>query len=194
MRYRIRDLFLGSIIIILLFPVLIIISTFILLIHGKPVFYLERRAGIHGKSFTIYKFRTLAANQGRATDTNELDQRIAKNGTPKSCPGDFLKFLRKYSLDELPQIWNVLEGNMSMVGPRPMPVRELVHRFGSDASKVTSVLPGMTGLWQISGRNDLPIAERHRLDLYYVETKSFLLDCKIIVKTFYAVLSGRGAY
>ncbi|MFO7570497.1 MAG: sugar transferase [Smithellaceae bacterium] len=194
MRHRIRDLLFAFVILIFLFPLFAAISAAILLFHGKPVFYREKRAGFHGKPFTIFKFRTLVANQGKAATTNDLENRIVKNGTPENCSNDFFKFLRKYSLDELPQIWNVLKGDMSLVGPRPMPPDELDYRFGPDASKVTSVLPGMTGLWQISGRNDLPLEERHRLDLFYVETKSPLGDCKIILKTFYAVLSGRGAY
>lgn len=194
MRYRVRDLLLTFALIIFLSPLIALIGMTILLIHGRPVFFLEKRVGRHGRLFTIYKFRTLAVKPERTPATNNLDIRVAKNGTPENCPGVFLKFLRRYSLDELPQIWNVLEGNMSLVGPRPMPACELEYRFGSDAPKVTSVLPGMTGLWQVSGRNDLSVEERRHLDLVYVETKTAFLDFRIMLKTFYAVLSGRGAY
>lgn len=194
MRYRVRDLLLAFILIILLFPLVALIGMAILLIHGRPVFFLEKRVGLHGRLFTIYKFRTLAVKPEQATALDDLNGRIAKNGAPENCPGVFFKFLRRYSLDELPQIWNVLMGSMSLVGPRPMPAGELEHRFGPDAAKVTSVLPGMTGLWQVSGRNDLPAEERRRLDLVYVETKSAFLDFRIMRKTVYAVLSGRGAY
>lgn len=194
MRYRVRDLLFAFTILIILSPLLAAISLAILFLHGRPVFYQEKRAGLHGKLFTIYKLRTLAASQGQQPSAGDLENRIAKNGTPENCPGDFFKFLRKYSLDELPQIWNVLRGDMSLVGPRPMPPHELEYRFGPDASRVTSVAPGLTGLWQVSGRNDLPLEERHRLDLNYVETKSFLLDFRIILRTFHAVFSGKGAY
>lgn len=194
MPYRIRDLFFVMIIAVFLFPLLAVISVAIFLFHGKPVFYVEKRVGIHGRLFTIYKFRTLSSARDRAMLANDLENRVSKNGTPENCPSGFLKFLRKYSLDELPQLWNVLEGSMSLVGPRPMPAHELLYRFGPDGSKITSVPPGMTGLWQVSGRNDLSPEERRRLDLNYVETRSALLDFKIILKTFYVVLSGRGAY
>lgn len=194
MSYRIRDLFLAIIMAILLFPLAAAISLIILLVYGRPVFYFERRVGLNGRSFTLYKFRTLAFATDHTKVANDLENRVLKNGTPENCQGVFLKFLRKYSLDELPQIWNILTGSMSIVGPRPMPAHELQYRFGSDASKVTSVRPGMTGLWQISGRNDLRPEERSRLDLCYIETRSVFLDLKIILKTFYAVVSGRGAY
>lgn len=194
MPYRIRDLFLAFIVMIFLSPLIAVISVTILLFHGRPVFYREKRSGLYGKPFTIYKFRTLTASPGQKPSAGDLENRITKNGTPENCSSDFFKFLRKYSLDELPQIWNVLKGDMSLVGPRPMPPRELEYRFGPDASRITSVAPGLTGLWQVSGRNDLPLEERHRLDLNYVETKSFFLDFRILLKTFYAVFSGKGAY
>ena len=176
------------------FPVIAIISAVILFFYGRPVFYSEKRTGLHGKLFRLYKFRTLNSVRGQVKVADDLEDRVLKNGTPENCRGGFFKFLRKYSLDELPQIWNVLAGDMSIVGPRPMPDHELLLRFGSDASKITSVRPGLTGLWQINGRNDLGTEERRRLDLCYVETRSALLDCKIILKTFSAVLSGQGAY
>lgn len=194
MRYRVRDLLFTLVMITFLVPVFAVISMLILLLHGRPVFFVEKRIGLYGKLFIIYKFRTLAVNRGQAMAATDLENRIVKNGTPESCPGGFLKFLRRYSLDELPQIWNVLKGDMSLVGPRPMPLSELEYRFGPDASKVTAVPPGLTGLWQVSGRNDLPLEERHRLDLVYAETKSLLLDFKIMFKTVYTVVSGKGAY
>lgn len=194
MPYRIRDLILAMIMAIFLCPLLAAISVVIYLFHGRPVLYAEKRAGIHGKLFTIYKFRTLTAMKDQPEAANDLEERVSKNGTPENCRHDFFIFLRRYSLDELPQVWNVIRGDMSIVGPRPMPTRELLYRFGTDAPKITSVPPGMTGLWQVSGRNDLSPEERRRLDLCYVEKRSRLLDLKIILKTFYAVVSGRGAY
>lgn len=194
MAYRVRDFSLSLFMTVFFFPVIAIIGALIIFVYGRPVFYSEKRMGLHGRLFTLYKFRTLKPVQGQVKEKDDLEGRVLKNGTPENCRGGFFKFLRKYSLDELPQIWNVLAGDMSIVGPRPMPAHELLHRFGSDASKITSVRPGLTGLWQINGRNDLSAEERRRLDLGYVETRSVLLDCKIILKTFSAVLSGRGAY
>jgi len=194
LRYRIRDFLIALILTIILFPLIVAISAIILFFKGRPVFYSEKRVGLQGRIFTLHKFRTLEPGRVMGNTTDDLDGRVLKNGTPENCRGWFFKALRKYSLDELPQIWNVLAGNMSIVGPRPMPKQELQYRFGSDASKVTSILPGLTGLWQISGRNDLSPEERFRLDLYYVEKRNAWLDYKIIFKTFFAVLSGRGAY
>jgi exopolysaccharide production protein ExoY len=194
MPYRIRDFFIVLVLAILLIPVIAAISAIIFFFKGKPVFYSEKRVGLHGRVFTLHKFRTLDQKLVQGDAPENLDDRVRKNGTPENCRGWFFKALRKYSLDELPQIWNVLAGDMSMVGPRPMPKHELQYRFGSDAYKVTSVRPGLTGLWQISGRSDLSPEERLRLDLYYVENRNAWLDCRIIFKTFSAVLSGRGAY
>lgn len=194
MPYRVRDLSCAFLMTVFLFPLIAIISAVILFFYGRPVFYREGRIGLYGRLFTLYKFRTLHSVRGRAKAADNLEGRILKNGTPENCRGVFFKFLRKHSLDELPQLWNVLAGDMSIVGPRPMPANELLYRFGSDASRVISVRPGLTGLWQINGRNDLSFEERRRLDLRYVEKRSALFDCRIILKTFSAVLSGKGAY
>jgi exopolysaccharide production protein ExoY len=194
MPHRIRDFLIGLLLAAVLFPLMATIGAVIFLVWGRPVFYSEKRVGLHGRTFTIYKFRTLHSRRGRGKVAEDLEDRILKNGFPEGCRGGFFKALRKYSLDELPQIWNVLAGDMSIVGPRPMPEKELRYRFGSEASRVTSVRPGLTGLWQISGRNDLSPEERRRLDLCYVETRNARLDYRIILKTVYAVLSGRGAY
>ena len=124
----------------------------------------------------------------------DVASRIYKNGTPQTCCDWFCGLLRKYSIDELPQLWNILRGDMALVGPRPMPLDELRLRFGNAAAAVVSVRPGLTGLWQVSGRNDLSPEDRRRLDIQYVQNGSFLLDARIMLKTVTAVLSGRGAY
>ncbi|MCX5848853.1 MAG: sugar transferase [Deltaproteobacteria bacterium] len=192
--YRIRDFLIALILAILLFPLIVAISAIIFFFKKRPVFYSEKRVGLNGRIFTLHKFRTLEPERVRGEAPDDLDGRVLKNGTPENCRGWFFKSLRKYSLDELPQIWNVLTGDMSIVGPRPMPKHELHYRFGSNASKVTSVRPGLTGLWQVSGRNDLSPEDRLRLDLYYVEKRNAWLDYIIMLKTFSAFLSGRGAY
>ena len=194
MAYRIRDVFIALILAVFLAPLVVSICIFIFLFYGRPIFYSEKRVGLHGAIFTIYKFRTLNKAAKTRRPAGDLEGRIAKNGTPDHCRGPFCQFLRRSSLDELPQIWNVLKGDMSIVGPRPMPRHELNHRFGADAVKVTSVRPGLTGLWQISGRNDLADDQRRALDLYYVETRNSRLDGLILLKTLLAVVSGRGAY
>jgi lipopolysaccharide/colanic/teichoic acid biosynthesis glycosyltransferase len=103
-------------------------------------------------------------------------------------------FLRRTSLDEVPQFWNVLRGEMSVVGPRPVVPAELVTMYGQDAPMLLSVMPGLTGLWQVEGRSALPYAERVRLDLAYVRTRSFRLDFLIVLRTPGAVLTGKGAH
>ena len=194
MLYRIRDFFITFILAILMIPLMAVICAIIFLFKGWPVFYSEERVGLHGRIFILHKFRTLDQKLIGEDALENLEGRVQKNRTPENCRVWFFIALRKYSLDELPQMWNILVGDMSVVGPRPMPKHELEYRFGSDASRVTSVRPGLTGLWQISGRNDLSPEERLRLDLYYVEKRNAWLDYRIIRKTFSAVLSGRGAY
>jgi exopolysaccharide biosynthesis polyprenyl glycosylphosphotransferase len=163
---------------------------------GGPVFYRQSRVGRHGKLFSMIKFRSMVvdADQRRfeLADSNQgsgplfklrQDPRLTRIGA----------FLRKYSLDELPQLFNVLSGSMSMVGPRP-PLPEEVACYSRDAQRKLLVKPGMTGLWQISGRSDLSWEESIRLDLRYVENWSLALDIFIVWKTVGAVIRGTGAY
>jgi exopolysaccharide biosynthesis polyprenyl glycosylphosphotransferase len=163
---------------------------------GGPVFYRQSRVGQHGKLFSMIKFRSMVVNADQRrfelTDSNQgsgplfklrQDPRLTRIGA----------FLRKYSLDELPQLFNVLSGSMSMVGPRP-PLPEEVACYSRDAQRKLLVKPGMTGLWQISGRSDLSWEESIRLDLRYVENWSLALDIFIVWKTIGAVIRGTGAY
>jgi exopolysaccharide biosynthesis polyprenyl glycosylphosphotransferase len=163
---------------------------------GGPVFYRQSRVGQHGKPFPMIKFRSMVVNADQyrpeLMDGNQgagplfklrQDPRVTRVGA----------FLRKYSLDELPQLLNVLAGSMSLVGPRP-PLPEEVACYSRDAQRKLLVKPGMTGLWQISGRSDLSWEESVRLDLRYVENWSLALDALIIWKTVGAVLGGKGAY
>ena len=161
---------------------------------GGPAFYRQTRVGIDGRPFKMVKFRSMVVDadkllSGLASDGNGVlfkmrdDPRITRIGA----------FLRKYSLDELPQLLNVLGGSMSMVGPRPPLPRE-VAQYGPDAARRLRVKPGITGLWQVSGRSDLSWEESVRLDLRYVENWSMALDALILWKTVGAVTAGRGAY
>ncbi|MDX6203841.1 MAG: hypothetical protein QOJ83_3341, partial [Frankiales bacterium] len=161
-----------------------------------PVLFRQTRAGTGGRPFTVYKFRTMAVDaESRLEELRALnesdgllfkmrrDPRVTRSG----------RFLRKYSLDELPQLLNVLRGNMALVGPRP-PLPSEVEAYGADVRRRLMVRPGITGLWQVSGRSDLTWEESVRLDLYYVENWSPALDISILWKTLFAVLRGGGAY
>jgi lipopolysaccharide/colanic/teichoic acid biosynthesis glycosyltransferase len=161
-----------------------------------PVFYRDERIGLGEQPFDMLKFRTMYADahalQAELEAENEADGPLFKiREDPRVTPVG--AFLRRFSLDEIPQLWNVLRGGMSLVGPRPLPLRDYAlleawHR------KRYLVLPGITGLWQISGRSNLGFDDLVRLDFYYLENWSIWLDISILLKTVPAVLRGRGAY
>jgi len=161
--------------------------------RGRPIFK-QTRVGEGGRLFTLYKFRTMVENAEALQDRvrNELDGPVFKNRSDPRVTR-FGRWLRKFSLDELPQLFNVLRGEMSLVGPRP-PVPKEVLQYEPWQLDRLSVKPGLTGLWQVSGRADLPFERWVELDLEYVRRQSFWLDLKILLKTPIAVLSGKGAY
>ncbi|MFI5567348.1 sugar transferase [Streptomyces sp. NPDC051740] len=188
---------LGATILLLLFaPLMVGVALLVLTTSRGGAFYRQRRVGKDGHEFTILKFRTMVAGADRAraglADLNEgagplfklhRDPRVTRVGA----------VLRRYSIDELPQLFNVLTGSMSLVGPRP-PLPEESAAYGPDIRRRLLVKPGLTGLWQISGRSDLSWEEAVRLDLRYVEDWSLALDTVILWKTLRAVLYGQGAY
>jgi lipopolysaccharide/colanic/teichoic acid biosynthesis glycosyltransferase len=187
---------------LLLAPVLLLIAAATRLESRGPVLFRQRRAlGYDDAPFDVLKFRSMvhAADEAR-TDLESLneadgplfkirdDPRITRVG----------RFLRRHSLDELPQLFNVLRGEMRLVGPRPLPVSDLDRARAGDPQEAlvrlrATALPGMTGLWQISGRSNLGFREMLLLDLYYLEHESVLLDLEILLRTIPVVLSGRGA-
>ncbi|MDC0770884.1 sugar transferase [Streptomyces sp. HD] len=186
----------SAILLMLLAPLMVFVGLLVVLDSRGGAFYRQRRVGKDGREFTIFKFRTMVvgAHGARAAlaDRNEgagllfklrRDPRVTRVGA----------VLRRYSLDELPQLFNVLAGSMSLVGPRP-PLPEESAAYGPDIRRRLLVKPGLTGLWQISGRSDLPWEEAVRLDLRYVEDWSLALDTVILWKTLRAVLHGQGAY
>ncbi|WP_089106385.1 sugar transferase [Streptomyces hyaluromycini] len=187
----------GAVVLLMLFAPLMMLAALLVLVDSRGgAFYRQRRVGKDGREFTILKFRTMAvgAHGARAqlADRNEgagllfklrRDPRVTRVGA----------VLRRYSVDELPQLFNVLTGSMSLVGPRP-PLPEECAEYGPDIRRRLLVKPGLTGLWQISGRSDLPWEEAVRLDLRYVEDWSLALDTVILWKTMRAVLHGQGAY
>jgi exopolysaccharide biosynthesis polyprenyl glycosylphosphotransferase len=178
-------------------PVIPLIALAIKFTSPGPVFFRQKRSGINGKPFTIYKFRTMITNaeqfKHELEAMNEMSGPVFKvTNDPRITP--IGKFLRKYSLDELPQLFNVLRGEMSLVGPRPLPVDE-VRRFDNLAHRRRlSVKPGLTCLWQISGRNQISdFKEWVRLDLEYIDNWTIWLDLKILFLTLPVVLRGTGA-
>jgi exopolysaccharide biosynthesis polyprenyl glycosylphosphotransferase len=186
----------ASLLAIVFLPMLLLVSLSIKLNSRGPVFYRQRRIGKDGRPFTMVKFRTMVVD----ADARRVTLRLADQGAGplfklKSDPRVTWVggWLRRYSVDELPQLWNVLAGTMSLVGPRP-PLPEETETYGPVVRRRLLVKPGLTGLWQVSGRSDLPWEESVRLDLRYVEDWSLALDALILWKTLRAVFGGEGAY
>jgi len=186
-RKRLFDIAAASCGLVFLAPLLVTLALLVRLDSRGPALFRQARTGRGGRPFMIYKFRTMAVMEAGhdARQAVPDDPRITRIG----------RFLRRSSLDELPQFINVLRGEMSVVGPRPIVWDEL-QRYGRDMDAVLSVRPGLTGLWQVSGRNNLSYATRVRMDLDYVERRTFWLDLHIILLTIGMVLlpMDRGAY
>ena len=161
-------------------PILIGVAVGVRMIHGKPILFRQLRPGLNGKIFSMYKFRTMT----NAVDDNGqlLPDRDRLTG--------FGVFLRKTSLDELPELINVLKGEMSLVGPRPLLV-EYLERYNTEQARRHEVLPGITGWAQVNGRNALEWEEKFKLDVWYVDNWDMLLDIKILFKTVYEVIACR---
>jgi exopolysaccharide biosynthesis polyprenyl glycosylphosphotransferase len=178
-------------------PFLLFTALIVRLTSRGPALYASVRLGEHGREFTVYKFRSMYqdAEQRRADllELNESDGGILFKIRDDPRVTKVGRLLRKYSIDELPQLLNVLKGDMSLVGPRP-PLPEEVDQYQHDVRRRLLVKPGMTGLWQVSGRSDLAWDEAVRLDLYYVENWSLGLDLAIIARTLWVVMRSRGAY
>jgi lipopolysaccharide/colanic/teichoic acid biosynthesis glycosyltransferase len=172
----------GSIgLLIVLFPIILLIGILVRINLGAPIFYKQLRAGKHTQMFYIYKFRSMTNERDEIGNLFPDDARITTFGN----------FLRKTSLDELPQLFNVLKGEMSFVGPRPLIVRYVPY-YTDRENKRHDVRPGITGLAQVFGRNQLPWKERLELDVQYVEKQSLILDLKILFRTIQVVLKRDG--
>lgn len=195
---RCFDLSCSILLLLLLSPIYLAIAILITLDSPGPVFFRQNRVGLHGKNFKIWKFRTMVNNAEKLQASLETNNEI-KDGVLFKIKNDprvtrIGKFLRLYSLDELPQILNVLVGEMSLVGPRPLPSRD-VERFKTKHFIRQEVLPGITGLWQVSGRSDIDNFEDGvKLDISYIENWSLWLDLKILLETVRVVLQKTGAY
>ena len=186
--------------IILTLPLFFLIAALVKLTSRGPVFYKQERLGYRGKPFRILKFRTMVVDAERVLEDylrqnpqlrEEYEKYFKLKKDPRITP--LGRILRKTSLDELPQLFNILLGNMSVVGPRPI-IQEEVVKYGENAGKLFSVKPGLTGLWQVSGRADLTYDERVKLDMEYIERQNFFLDLFIILKTVPVIFKGHGAY
>jgi exopolysaccharide biosynthesis polyprenyl glycosylphosphotransferase len=190
------DILVSSFVIIVASPIWAGIALAIKLTSPGPVFYRDRRIGLGEQSFGMFKFRTMYADAAERQAALEVDNEASgplfkiKNDPRVTPVGGFL---RRFSIDEMPQVLNVLGGEMSLVGPRPLPIRDY-EQLQQWHRKRYLVLPGMTGLWQVSGRIDLSFDDLVRLDFYYIENWSIWLDITILAKTLPAVLARRGAY
>ena len=194
---RVLDTAVSALALIVLLPLFILTAIAIWVENPGPVFYTQIRVGLNGKHFRFYKFRSMVMNadniKKELVASNESsagvifkmkqDPRITKVG----------KIIRKFSIDELPQLINVLKGDMSLVGPRP-PLPSEVAEYTLEERKRLHIIPGITCLWQVSGRSDIPFTDQVRLDMQYIQSASFINDIILLLKTIPAVLTGRGAY
>jgi len=191
---RLIDVLGATVAIIILSPVFIITAVAVYIDSPGAILYRQKRVGKNGRQFDMLKFRSMVANadklrselmaQNESSDgvifKMKNDPRITKVG----------KFIRKFSIDELPQFFNVLKGEMSLVGPRP-PLPVEVAQYTLDERKRLHVLPGITCIWQVSGRSDIPFKQQVRLDLDYIQTQGFWMDVKLLLRTVPAVLLGK---
>lgn len=178
---RIFDLCFSTLLIFVCFPIILFVSGLIMISMGLPVLFTQIRPGMHGKLFSIYKFRTMKNESYTVGIALPDNVRLTKLGN----------FLRKYSLDELPQLINVLYGDISFVGPRPL-LTEYLNIYSPEQARRHEVKPGITGWAQVNGRNAISWEEKFKLDVWYVEHQSFLLDMKILLMTFMNVLKREG--
>jgi len=178
---RLFDLLIASIALVILSPLLLMVAVLVQFFSGSPVFFRQRRPGLHGEPFTICKFRTMTDVRDAQGNLLPDEQRL----TP------FGRFLRCTSLDELPELFNVLKGDMSLVGPRPLLMRYL-DRYTPEQMRRHEVRPGITGWAQVNGRNALTWEQKFALDVWYVDHQSLWLDLKIIVLTVWKILKREG--
>jgi Undecaprenyl-phosphate galactose phosphotransferase WbaP len=197
---RTIDLVCAVVLTLLLMPLMVLISLLVLGESGFPIFYSHQRLGREGKHFRLWKFRTMAKNSTEIlnqclSNSEEMRREWAAYHKLRSDPRITRvgKWLRKTSLDELPQLWNIIKGEMTLVGPRPIVDAE-VSKYQEVYSLYTKITPGLTGIWQVSGRNRTTYAERLAYDTYYVQNWSVWLDIYLLIKTVRVVLTGYGAY
>lgn len=194
---RALDIILVSLLLMVIWPVFVLVAFLIWLDDPGPVFYSQTRIGQYGKTFPFPKFRSMVRNADKLKDKlmamNEMAGGITfkMKRDPRILPIGFV--IRKYSLDELPQLWSILRGDLSLVGPRPPVPREVALYTASDRRRL-EVVPGLTCIWQVSGRSDIPFPRQVELDVEYLESRNLLLDLRLLIATVPAVITGKGAY
>ncbi|MEC5129361.1 sugar transferase [Verrucomicrobiales bacterium BCK34] len=166
---------------VLLSPLILLTALLVRVFHGRPVIFCQDRPGLNGKIFRMMKFRTMREARDEKGESLSDERRLTRFGS----------FLRSTSLDELPELWNVLKGDMSLVGPRPL-LEEYLPLYSERQARRHEVRPGLTGWAQVNGRNTLSWEERFEMDVWYVENQSFALDLKILLQTIQVVLFRRG--
>lgn len=198
---RLFDILFSSTALICCVPLFSVIAAAIVISSRGKVFYSHERIGRGGKPFRCYKFRSMYPDaddrlQDLLKSNPEMREEWIQSRKLKQDPRvmPIGKFLRKTSMDELPQFWNVLKGDLSIVGPRPLVSAEVIGYLGDKAAKILSVRPGLTCIWQVSGRSDVSYSKRIQLDEEYIDNQSFLLDVKLILKTIPSMLFSKGAY
>jgi lipopolysaccharide/colanic/teichoic acid biosynthesis glycosyltransferase len=194
------DVVVSCFLVVLFAPLFLLIALLVRLSSPGPILYQEKRVGRFGKHFTIHKFRSMYTRdylhtvlKYREDEHDQLHRRIANKHAHDPRITKVGAWLRKTSLDELPQLFNIMRGEMSLVGPRPVVDAEMIH-YGSYAIFYKLVFPGLSGLWQVSGRNDVSFKNRVRMDVTYCRKWSMLLDFAILARTLPAVLRRKGAY
>jgi len=178
---RIVDFLIASVALVILLPIILVVALSIRFYLGNTVLFCQKRPGLYAKSITVYKFRTMSLLYDNDGELLSDDERMTSLGS----------FLRKYSLDELPQLFNVLKGDLSLVGPRPL-LMEYLPLYSEEQSRRHHVLPGITGWAQVNGRNAISWEDKFKYDVWYVDHQSFWLDMKILWITLAKVISSEG--
>jgi len=191
------DMTVSLVALIMLTPLFILVAVCILIDDGFPILLLQRRVGLYGKEFRLHKFRSMCRN-AEEMKADLMDQNESEDGIIFKMKNDprvtgIGRVIRRFSIDEMPQFLNVLLGDLALVGPRP-PIPEEVAKYSLSDRKRLQVKPGLTCLWQIQGRSEIPFDKLVSLDMQYIHSQSILKDIIIIIKTIPAVLFGRGAY
>ncbi len=178
---RLFDLILSVFLLVVLLPILLVLTGLVRVYLGSPVLFRQKRPGLNGRPFQLMKFRTM-------TDSKDAEGRLLPDSERLKPLG---RFLRSASLDELPELWNVVKGDMSLVGPRPL-MMQYIDRYSREQARRHEVRPGITGWAQVNGRNAISWEEKFRLDVWYVDHQSLRLDVKIIALTIWKILKREG--
>jgi lipopolysaccharide/colanic/teichoic acid biosynthesis glycosyltransferase len=195
---RLIDIFAAAFFLVALSPLFLVVATLIKLTDGGPVLYWQTRVGRWGREFPFPKFRSMVANSDKlrqqllqANDHGDGGITFKMKRDPRITP--IGRIIRKFSIDEMPQLWCVLQGDMSLVGPRP-PIPSEVARYTLRDRRRLEVIPGLTCIWQVSGRSDIPFDRQVEMDIDYIESQSLWFDIVLLLRTVPAVLLGKGAY